>query len=95
MLQSIVQPASPTWNKELICGLRPHLFYCQTFAALLICGATSLTRERVCRLPDLVSSNKSLVSITICILLVINVCMYNLHKSSVSSGSVQQIMTYY
>jgi hypothetical protein len=34
------------------------------------CGALSLTRERVCRLPNLLSSNKSLVS------------MYNLHVTS-------------
>jgi hypothetical protein len=66
MLRPTVQSASLAWNKAPIWGLRPDLYYCQTVAGLLVCGALS-DRGRVCRLPDSVSNNKSLVS------------MYNLH----------------
>jgi hypothetical protein len=33
------QSASLSWNKEHIWGVRPGLYYCQTDAGLLICGA--------------------------------------------------------
>jgi hypothetical protein len=35
------QPASLSWNKALIWGLRPDLDYCLTVAGLLIWGALS------------------------------------------------------
>jgi hypothetical protein len=35
------QPASLSWNKEPIWGLRPDLYYCLTVAGLLIWGALS------------------------------------------------------
>jgi hypothetical protein len=35
------QPASLSWNKALIWGLRPDLYYCLTVACLLIWGALS------------------------------------------------------
>jgi hypothetical protein len=41
-----------------------------------------------------VSSNKSVVSMYIFYML-INVCIYNIYKTSVSPGSVQQIMPYH
>jgi hypothetical protein len=56
-------------------------------------GALSLTRGRVCRLPDSVNSNTSLVEFTCYKLL--NVCIYNICKTSVSPGLVQQIMPYH
>jgi hypothetical protein len=68
MLRPTGQSASLSWNKAPIWGLRPDLYYCQLQACW--CGALSLTRGRVCRLPDSVSSSTSLVS------------MYNLHVTS-------------
>jgi hypothetical protein len=44
------QSASLSWNKAPIWSLRPDLYYCQTVADLLMWGALSLTRGRVCRL---------------------------------------------
>jgi hypothetical protein len=41
------QPASLSWNKAPIWGLRPDLYYCLTFAGLLIWGALSDERTRV------------------------------------------------
>jgi hypothetical protein len=35
------QPASVSWNKAPIWGLRPGLYYCLTVAGLLIWGALS------------------------------------------------------
>jgi hypothetical protein len=35
------QPASLSWNKAPIWGLRPDLYYCQTVAGLLMWGALS------------------------------------------------------
>jgi hypothetical protein len=35
------QPASLSWNKAFIWGLRPDLYYCLTVAGLLISGALS------------------------------------------------------
>jgi hypothetical protein len=35
------QPASLSWNKAPIWGLRPDLDYCQTFAGLLLWGVLS------------------------------------------------------
>jgi hypothetical protein len=51
MLRPTVQSASLSWHKAPIWVLRPDLYYCQTVAGLLM-WALSLTRERVCRLPD-------------------------------------------
>jgi hypothetical protein len=42
------QPASLSWNKAPVWGIRPDLYYCLTVAGLLISGA--LSDERVCRL---------------------------------------------
>jgi hypothetical protein len=41
MLRPTVQSASLSWNKALIWGLRPDLYYCQTVAGLLMWGALS------------------------------------------------------
>jgi hypothetical protein len=38
------QPASLSWNKAPICGLRPGFYYCLTVAGLLIWGALSHER---------------------------------------------------
>jgi hypothetical protein len=46
------------------------------------CGALSLTRGRVCRLPD------SVISIKFTYYNLLNVCIYNIYKASVSSASV-------
>jgi hypothetical protein len=35
------QSASVSWNKASIWGLQPDFYYCQTVAALLMCGALS------------------------------------------------------
>jgi hypothetical protein len=35
------QPASLSWNKAPLWGLRPDLYYCLTVAGVLIRGATS------------------------------------------------------
>jgi hypothetical protein len=44
------QSASLSWNKAPIWGLRPDFYHCRTVAGLLMCGALSLMRGRVCRL---------------------------------------------
>jgi hypothetical protein len=44
MLRPTVQSASLSWNKAPIWGLRPHFYYWQTFAGLLMWG--SLSDER-------------------------------------------------
>jgi hypothetical protein len=41
MLRPTVQSASASWNKAPIWGLKPELYYCQTVAGLLMCGALS------------------------------------------------------
>jgi hypothetical protein len=41
MLRPAVQSASLSWNKAPIWGLRPDLYYRQTAAGLLMCGALS------------------------------------------------------
>jgi hypothetical protein len=58
MLQLTVQSASLSWNKAPIFITVRQLQAC-------LCGALSLTRGWVCRLPYSVSSNKSLVSMYI------------------------------
>jgi hypothetical protein len=63
------QSASLSWNKALIWSWRQDLYYCQT-VSVCWCGALSLTRGRVGRLPVTVSGNKSVVS------------MYTLHLTS-------------
>jgi hypothetical protein len=62
MLRPTVQSVSLSWNKAPIWGLRPEFYSVRVFQACW-CGAFSLTRRRVCRLPGSVSSNTSLVSI--------------------------------
>jgi hypothetical protein len=43
-----------------------------------------------------VSSNKSVVKyVQFTFYMLLNVCIYNIHKASVSLGSVQQIMPYH
>jgi hypothetical protein len=55
----------------------------------------SLTRGRVCPLPQSHSAVISLLSVcTIYILHAIK-CIYNMYKASVSPGSVRQIMPYH
>jgi hypothetical protein len=44
------QSTSLSWNKAPIWGFRPDFYFCQTVAGLLMWGALSLTRGRVCRL---------------------------------------------
>jgi hypothetical protein len=62
MLRPTVQSASLSWNKAPIWGLRPDLITVRQLQACW-CEALSLTRGRVCRLPDSVSSSStSLVS---------------------------------
>jgi hypothetical protein len=56
------QSANLSWNKAPIWGLRPDLYYCQTVAGLW-CGARSLTRGRVCCLPESQSAVVSLLSV--------------------------------
>jgi hypothetical protein len=72
------QSASLSWNKAPIWGLWPDLYYWQLHA--FWCGALSLTRGRVCHLPESQSAVVSLLSVcTIYILHVIKrmyVCMY-------------------
>jgi hypothetical protein len=41
------QSASLSWNTALFCGLRPDVYYCQTFASLLMWGALSNERTRL------------------------------------------------
>jgi hypothetical protein len=43
------QPASLSWNKAPIWGLRPDLYYCLTVAGFMIWGALS-DESRVCHL---------------------------------------------
>jgi hypothetical protein len=53
------QSASLSWNKEPICGLRPDLYYCMTFAGLLKWGALSDERTGLTFARVTVSSIKS------------------------------------
>jgi hypothetical protein len=89
------QSASMSWNKTPIWGLRPDLYYCQIVAGLLTWGAlpderTGLTLARVTA-----SSNVSCRYVQFAFYMLLNVCIYNIHKASVSPGSVQQIMPYH
>jgi hypothetical protein len=68
------QPASLSWNKTPIWGLRPVITVRQLQACS--CGALSLTRGRICRLPESQSAVISLLSV------------YNIYRASVSPGSV-------
>jgi hypothetical protein len=75
------QSTSLSRNKAPIWGLRPYLYYCRTVARLLMWGALSrsLTRGRVCRLPESQSTVISMFSVcTIYILHVIK-CMHIQH----------------
>jgi hypothetical protein len=44
------QSASPSWHKAPIWNLGPDFYFCQTVAGLLMWGALSLRRGRVCHL---------------------------------------------
>jgi hypothetical protein len=69
------QSASLSWNKAPIWGLRPDLYCCLTVTGFW-CRALSLTRRRICHLPESQSEVVSLLSVcTIYILHVIK-CMY-------------------
>jgi hypothetical protein len=66
------QSVSFSWNKETIRSLRPDLYYCQACC----CGALSLARGRVYRLPESQSAVIGLLSVrTVYIFRVIK-CMY-------------------
>jgi hypothetical protein len=85
------QSASLSWNKALIWGLRPDLCYCQTVAGLLMWVA--LSDERM---------GLSFSRVTVCcqyvqfiFYMLLNICIYNIYRASVSPGSVQQIMPYH
>jgi hypothetical protein len=89
------QSASLSWNKAAIWGLRPDLYYCRTVAGLMMWGALSDERTSLSFARITVSSNKSVVSMYN---LHVVKCMYIQHmvyRTSVSSGSVQQIMRYH
>jgi hypothetical protein len=67
-------------------------------------GALSLTRGRVCHLPESQSAVVSLLSVVqftfymvlnVCMYVCINVCICNIYKASVSPGSLQHIMPSY
>jgi hypothetical protein len=65
---------------------------------LLSCpyGARSLTRSRVCHLSVIVTCFSQLSVVKIfTILQILNNCMYNIYKASVSPGLVQQTMPYF
>jgi hypothetical protein len=57
------QSASLYWNKAPIWGLRPDLYYCLTVAGLLMWGALSLTRRRICRLQLLLALASAVIHI--------------------------------
>jgi hypothetical protein len=61
------QSASLSWNKSPIWGFRPDIYYCMTFAGLLMWGALSDERTSLSYARVTVSSNKSVLS------------MYNIH----------------
>jgi hypothetical protein len=95
MLRPTVQSASLSWNKAPICVLRPDLCHCQTVACLLKWDA--LSDERTGLLFSGLSQQYEVscqyVQFTFYKLL--NICIHNIYKASVSSGSVQQIMPYH
>jgi hypothetical protein len=85
------QSVSLSWNKAPIWGLRPDLYYCQTITGLLMWNALSLTRGRVCRLPESDSEVISLLSVcTIYILHVIK-CMFKQHTQSLSQSRLSTV----
>jgi hypothetical protein len=94
MLRPTVQSASLSWNKAPIWGLWPDLYYCQTVAGLLMWSALSdeSTSLSFARLSQQYYVSYQYVQFTCYKSL--NVCIYNIYKASVSSGSVQQIMPY-
>jgi hypothetical protein len=93
-----------TVNQSVRLGVEPHLglmtkYYLLFDSYCLVLGrAPSLTRGRVCRLSESVSSITSIVIMyNFYILHVSRVLEYiwNIYKASVSPGSVQQIMPYF
>jgi hypothetical protein len=68
------QSASLSWNKAPIWGLIPDLYYCMTVAGLLVWGALSLTRGRVCRLPESQFTTPNSSCITACLFVVTDTC---------------------
>jgi hypothetical protein len=56
------ESASLSWNKASIWGIRPDLYYCLTFAGLLIWGALSDWRMGLSVARVTVNSSKSVVS---------------------------------
>jgi hypothetical protein len=81
--------SSPMWSHDLILVPVWHLLSCP-------CEAPSLRRGRVSPLSVTVRSDKSIVSmynVFTCYML-LKVCIYNIHKASVSSVSVKQNVPY-
>jgi hypothetical protein len=95
MLRPTVQSATLSWNKAPMWGFRPDHYSYQTVAGLLMWGAFADERTGLsfARLSQQQYVSCQYVQFTCYKLL--NVCIYNICKASVSPGSVQQIMPYH
>jgi hypothetical protein len=60
---TVSRPVCLPWNEAHICGLRPDLSLTIRHFQVCWCGAFSLTRGRVCRLPESQSTVISLLSV--------------------------------